>query len=752
MRFTILALLFTLSASASSPEYLVGGAVPTAATQTRVQPALASDGTDYFAVWTDDRSGFSSVTGTRIARDGRVLDPLGIRIAATARSLSTDSGPKPQVAWDGAAYLVAWSAPQGDLYPRSVYAARIAPDGRMVMQPRVVAEGGITGSGQYVASNGSVSVIAYQDNASGQLRIAVLDRDGNTLRHETFPELQGFVSEPAVAAGRTHFVVAWRSNPGFSIADDTIKAVRLTAAGQVDGTPVTAGRGEHPAIATDGTRFTITSRRNIDWQDFILVSRTFDENLDPVSGEHELLHGRQLDHATVLWTGAHYEVVTARHLSPGHFEIVTIALDRDGNPQAPRGRGTSFGELFWLQLAAATNGTDLLLTRPIEIASPARTQMFAQLYAGNSTTSSAPILLSWSGNAHRDPSIAASALGHLVAWVEDDGVYATRVDRQGSSLDGRGIRLTGYFYGFVRAAFDGTNYVVAWGDAGFIGLRWIAPHDGATVAAATIPAGPHGPELALAVTPEATYLAYVADRVRVVRIPNATHTPDPAPLAVSPEDMYVAHPALAWNGEALLVTWNEMRTSHADPPIPWSINVHAARVTPGLSLLDPAPLLIAATNEENEEYELGPVSVASNGTDWLVVSTLNGTDVIARRVLQDGDVRGNAPVKIGKGIHPVVAWNGSRFAVAWKEGNWEDLERPVVLAAVPEFGTPVATNRVLVSSRTAASGARLSIVPTGNGAVAVAYTRVSNLLEHAGVERSFFRVLDFNKRDRAIRR
>ena len=62
MRLTILALLFTLSASASSPEYLVGGAVPTAATQTRVQPALASNGTDYFAVWTDDRSGFSSVT------------------------------------------------------------------------------------------------------------------------------------------------------------------------------------------------------------------------------------------------------------------------------------------------------------------------------------------------------------------------------------------------------------------------------------------------------------------------------------------------------------------------------------------------------------------------------------------------------------------------------------------------------------------------------------------------------------------
>jgi hypothetical protein len=74
-----------------------------------------------------------------------------------------------------------------------------------------------------------------------------------------------------------------------------------------------------------------------------------------------------------------------------------------------------------------------------------------------------------------------------------------------------------------------------------------------------------------------------------------------------------------------------------------------------------------------------------------------------------------------------------------------------VLASVPGLGTPVATNRVAVARVPVTSVP--AIAAAGNGQSAVIYTRVSFLPQHAGVERSFFRVMDFTvPRGRAVRR
>ncbi|MGZ5433643.1 MAG: hypothetical protein ACXWH7_12010 [Thermoanaerobaculia bacterium] len=244
-----------------------------------------------------------------------------------------------------------------------------------------------------------------------------------------------------------------------------------------------------------------------------------------------------------------------------------------------------------------------------------------------------PFLLSWSGNSHRDPQIATSPHGHFVAWTEDDGMYATRIDENGSSLDGRGMLLS--------------------------------------------------------------------------------TTPGPT--------RYSTH-------------WVDR-----------SINVYAARVTAGLTLLDPAPLLVAATGE-NDYRSFGTPSVASNGADWLVVADLAESDVLARRVLQNGTVEGDAPAKIGEGIQPAVAWDGVRYAVVWKEGHWTQRARPIIAAAVPAAGALVATRRTAVTTSAAWSAPAIT-------STAIAYTKVSFLPEHTGVERTFLRMLDLGaQRGRVVRR
>jgi hypothetical protein len=733
----------------ASPEVLVGQAVPTPATLLRFLPSVASNGTDFFVVWMDNRSGSSSIIGTRVNRDGDVLDPYGTSIAA-ARSTSA-----PRVVWDGESYLVVWTQWEDPNADRSVFAARVGTHGGLVMLPRLIAEGATTESGRFVASNGTVSLIAYR-NDSSDLRIAALDRDGNTLHHETLSDGSEYPRDPSVAAGTSRFVVAWNERAGYLPAGDAVKAIALTASGHVIDPPKTVLPGAEPAIASDGTRFVIVSLKNDDWREYSLLSRTFDGNLDPVNNEHAILvDDGMIAQTSILWlNGNHYEVFAARATLSGATELVSIELDPSGNFQPPpRSRGSIAGDTLSLQLSVGTNGTDVLVVRVADGPQLYGNQIVAQMYRGNATAPDETKLLSWSGNVHREPDIVSSAFGHFIAWTEDDGVYATRVDRNGNSLDGRGIRLSTMRTAndrHARVAFDGTNYIVAWRDDGFVGIRQIAPLSGLTVAETKVPVEGR-PNLALAGSPDATYLVFTDERVRVTRIPHDTHTPDPVPLAVSPEDMDVSHVAAAWNGSTLLVTWaEELYLDSFDPPARISIKIHAARVSASLSLLDPAPLLIAAPPGEQDTF--GPPSVASNGTDWLVVVTsFASADILARRVLLNGTVEGTAPVKIGEGVQPVTVWDGVRYAVAWKEGDSRQLERPLVLSAVQASGALTATHRVFVSSATA--GSTPSITPAGNGETAVAYTKVSNRPEHAGVERSFFRVMNLGaQRGRVVRR
>lgn len=720
---------------------MVGGAASAPAAKQRYMPAAASDGRDFFVVWADDRANMGSVIGTRVTREGRILDPLGIRISA-----GKGQAEEPQVVWDGGAYLVVWAASERYQFNWDIFAARIGRDGTVVTPPRVVVEDAGLDHGRYLASNGTVSVIALQHD---DVEIAVLDRQANLVHRETIESDNA--REPAVAAGTSRFVVTWNANQGYSTEGDVVKAVALTASGHVTGEPVTVGYGENPAIATDGTSFTIAYEENQHWQQFILHSRTLDQNLAPVGAQRSLLlTDRRIEDTQVLWLGSHYDVTAVQSARTGESEIVSIRVDGNGNPQqSVRQRGKRLGYTYYQRVVSATNGSDVLIVQTADGPPKVGLQVYAQLHPGNATSSpGGPMVLSWSGNAHRDPAIAASPSGYAVAWAEKEGSYVTRVDGNGNSLDGRGIQLSSFLYGAVRVAFDGTNYVVAWRDDGFIGVRYLSPADGATVAELHVPAFGYV-NFALATTPDATYLAHAYTRVEVVRIPTATHTADPVPLAVSPEDMSVDHPALAWNGSELLVSWTEeYNYPRGDPPLVISINVYAARVTAGLTLLDPAPLRIAQS-PEGETDSFDPPSVASNGRDWLVVTSHNSADVIARRVLRSGTLE--QPESLGEGFEPAVAWDEMRYAVTWKEEIHSLRTHPLVIAAVPGLGPVTVTSRASVAN--VPVGSTPSIAPAGRGQSAVVYTRVSFLPEHAGVERSFFRVMDFTApRGRAVRR
>jgi hypothetical protein len=735
---TVALLGLAFHAVAATPDVPVSGTAPTPAPLQRRSPSSASNGDGFFVAWVDWRSGAPSIVGTRVTRDGRVLDPFGIRLDWPR--VRTDAV---QVVWDGGAYLVVWN---GD---ENVYAARVNLDGHIVMAPRVIAtNASIRGKGS-AASNGNRTAIVY---SSGELstvnRVAVLDRNGNTVGDEKLSGVALVRGEYTIAANASRFVVAWRSSISIDYRYYTIEAVALDANGRVDGPPVIIGSGERPAIASDGTNFTIAWLKYVNagrlWR---VETRTVDASLAGGTVREVMLAG-DIDPLSIVWRSDHYEIVTTtrEYPQPADFHITSIELAPDGTPIDTN----SYGMVSWWEhdVSAATNGAELLVTTLETPTDPrhVRTHIVARLVRGS--LESAPQLLSWSGNTQRNPRVATSPYGSLVVWEEDDGWYMARLDPQGTSHHDRGIPLL--TSADVRVAFNGTHYVFAINERNYIALGYIDPRTGADVAYADIFLDqPAEDDIALAASPAATYVVFNDGRIRVSRIPHTSdfeYFPDPA-IAVSPEGMWVDYPALASNGSELLVAWNEIYSiPRCDPgPCLTSINVYAARLSAGLTLLDPAPLLLAQGEEGWGDF--GPPSIASNGADWLAVMR-HDLDIIATRVLQNGTLPNATPVQIASnGDQPVATWDGERYIVAWKEDDGWLHERPLFAAAIPEHGELAPMRRTLITNKAASS------VPSIVGET-IAYTKHSFRIEHGGVERTFLRALDLSgaPRGRTVRR
>lgn len=179
--------------------------------------AVASDGSDYLAVWNHNNvsEGYrSEVVGARIPAAGT---PGG-----TVVPVSGGDGWAPALAWNGESYLVAWRRSSGD--------AKGPP-----------------------ASRGPGIAAVRVDRAG-----TVLDRRPTVVPQ---PDGVGF-SRPGVAAGNGTFLVAWNSRPDDYSWEPRTEGVRVDARGRVlDRSPVVLATGtvsyEKPRLSWDGVHYLV---------------------------------------------------------------------------------------------------------------------------------------------------------------------------------------------------------------------------------------------------------------------------------------------------------------------------------------------------------------------------------------------------------------------------------------------------------------------------------------------------------------
>jgi hypothetical protein len=596
----------------------------------------AFDGTNYFVVWSDQRTGSfdifghpsENIFGARVAPDGTVLDPNGIPITRRGGEATV-----PDVTFDGTNFLVVWKyLPNVDGGPWQVDAARVSTSG-VVLDPTPIQLVGPNEAiaGPSVATGNGSSLVVWSaeepedpncepPTCTGLPKIwDVLGErvapdgtvlDANPIVLDTIAELQNF-PVPAIAFDGTNYLITnsviATLPPMTTLA---IRGLRVSGTGAPVGLPfrISSLPTElvSPNVAFDGTNFVAV------W-------------VDTLDGETDRVRGARVSTAGVVLDPSGFDISTApvqAGIQGAAFDgvdtvvawqdaatqtVLTRRIDGTGTPVDPSPIAVAPGSV---PAVAGATGLALLTFGD---GSSTVSNIKAVRMSGGTVLDNPPFLLTMSANDQQTSAIASNGAGSFVVWEDarsgTNDIYGARV-QGGSMLDGTGIPISTapLDQAHPAVAFDGTNYFVVWdGQGGDI--------YGARVTAAGAVLDPGGIQI--------------------------TSTPSNAE----------SYPAVAFDGTNYFVVWNG------------SGGAFGARVSPSGTVLDPTGIAITTGG-------LYPAVAFGGGTYLVTFGNQNLLGIGGRRVGTDGSVLDPADISIGSGApDPQVAFNGTNFLVAWQQGS-----------------------------------------------------------------------------------
>lgn len=224
------------------------------------RPAMAWGGNSHLAVWDTPRNGGQDIYGTRVAADGRVLDPDGIAIGAGAGDQFT-----PRVAWNGQVFLVVWKDSRAG---EAIYGARVDLDGK-VLDPAGIAIATDGGASQFpdVASDGRDFLVVWEGpcglpSCEHGVSGAIVSGAGVVGAPMRIAGVAALSYTPRVAYASGGYVVTWAEIAASGAHDVHARRVASTGALGADLAVSTAASNQiAPAIASNGTSFFVA------WQD-----------------------------------------------------------------------------------------------------------------------------------------------------------------------------------------------------------------------------------------------------------------------------------------------------------------------------------------------------------------------------------------------------------------------------------------------------------------------------------------------------
>ncbi|AKF83684.1 hypothetical protein MFUL124B02_37230 [Myxococcus fulvus 124B02] len=226
-----------------------------AAPLARSGAAVTSGGGKYFAVWGDIRQG--GIYGTRVAQDGTVLDPEGLRI-----NVGTSTGFDPAVAFDGTHFFVVWETGEG------IEGIRVRTNGTVQGKVFSIIRSGETFGPVRIACSRQVCLVTFTVVGTDEsvIHFKRVSPEGVVLPtpDETVSQGFAFAFDGAVTWNSTtkQFLVVWSDARGDTPDENDIHGNRVGESGVIlDGTgfPISRSPGLQvtPDVVWTGRRFQV---------------------------------------------------------------------------------------------------------------------------------------------------------------------------------------------------------------------------------------------------------------------------------------------------------------------------------------------------------------------------------------------------------------------------------------------------------------------------------------------------------------
>ncbi len=671
---------------AMSPEIATDDPVYVPAANDQSLPKLAFDGTNYLAVWADNRRGTEwDVFGSRLSPSGAVLDPSGIPIAIGVNRLDS------AVAFDGTNYVVVWSfvGPGTE----GIAAVRVSPAGT-VLDPTAMTITAAGASAPSIACGAPGCLLVWTGIGIYGARVT----DSGLLDPVGFPISSG--GSPSVCFDGANFLVAWQEQDPSSGWSDVLGARIAWSGAVLDSPPIAISVAPYdqrsPTIAYDGTNYLVAWEDRRTWTSSdIYAARltTAAVLLDPAGIVVSNAASDQITPA-VAFDGTNFTVTWQDRVRWGLYGARCTPA---GTVLDPTGFEISGGS--GLTPAVAFDGANYLVAWHDVVAWPPR----ADIYAARLSTAGAVLdppgfVVSTSAVNEYAPAVGFDGLNYVVTWSDQRAgtwsTHAVRVAAAGGVLDPSGIAVGAGLGNGGPLSFDGTNYLVpmasasASASASAVRLnpsgRVLDPIPISIWPGALPPASAFdGTNHLILWIPDTSFHSVLAARVGTDGVVlDAT----PISIAVTGLSDWLYSPAVAFGGTYYLAVW-EM-----------SGHIIGARVTPAGVVIDPSGFLIS-----DATFGQGGPAVGFDGTNFLVVYGDSRGPIYGTRVTDSGSVLeiGGFPISSGPGNRPAVAFNGSDYLVAWLDvafGSSSDSARQILATRVSPAGTIQDTPIAVVSS------------------------------------------------------
>ncbi len=437
-------------------------------------PAVSFDGANYFVVWSDYRGGYWVIYGARISRAGHVIDSVGIWI-----SRLTALAQYPSVTFDGSNYFVVWQDRRSGT-KWDIYGARVSPTGA-VLDPEglVVADVFADKTSPSVTWCQDNYLVVWQDSRNSSLYSARVGRSGAVL--DTIRLAGGIRLNPSIIKGWKDCLIAWEQwiQTGPHTWQSDVYGTRISHSGLIlDPAPIRIcdlpSSIASPKGTFSGTNWTVG------WEDGRGAC-----NVRDIYGARVDVSGIVLDpagfplstavnHQSQPWAvfdGVNFLLVWEDRCAGKFCDIHGTRIDGVGNVLDSVALVISAAANDQRAPRLAYDGNNYLVAWS-DFRNGNNIDVFcARLNRNGSCLDTNGIIVTASaGSSQERPSLAFDGLNYLIVWMDyRNGVwdiYGSRVSPAGLVIDSLGIAISKASERQMYPAvdFDGTDYLVVWQD------------------------------------------------------------------------------------------------------------------------------------------------------------------------------------------------------------------------------------------------------------------------------------------------